>query len=221
LSDLVWIDKDKTIGQLIVRLERLEARVFELEKENAVLWERLSIYEGPKNSRNSSVPPSKDENRPKRNQSQRKRTGRKPGGQPGHKDNTLNMTAAPDDIVELRPENCRDCGSSLKETPSVMDKKCQRVDIPPFKAFWTEYRTYARECDCGRTTEVDFPEGVDSPLGYGDNIEGLIEYYHARQYLPFKRMREMIGDVFNIASARAAYITCWPVSPIGSRPFTR
>jgi len=37
-----------------------------------------------------------------------------------------------------------------------------------------------------------------SPVSYGYNIEGLIAYFHARQYLPFKRMQEMMADVFNI-----------------------
>lgn len=45
--------------QLLERINFLERRVIELEN-------RLSKYENPKNSRNSSVPPSKDENRPEK-----------------------------------------------------------------------------------------------------------------------------------------------------------
>ena len=71
---------------LIKRLEVLELRVSNLEientslkKENVVLKERLSKRETPKNSRNSSIAPSKDENRPKANQSLRQSSGKKPG----------------------------------------------------------------------------------------------------------------------------------------------
>lgn len=198
MSDLVFIDKDKIISELTIRLDKLEGRVLELERENAHLCYRLSKYENPKNSSNSSIPPSKDENRPKKDQSLRKDTGRKPGGQPGRKGNTLKMTDHPDNIVELRPEYCRDCGSSLAHVPPFMDKKRQIVDIPPIKAVWTEYRTYGRQCGCGCRTVADFPEGVGSPVSYGDNIEGLIGYFHTRQYLPFKRMQEMMNDVFNV-----------------------
>jgi hypothetical protein len=53
------------IKVLIRRLEALEKKVETLEKENSFLKEGLAIYENPKNSRNSSNPPSKDENRPK------------------------------------------------------------------------------------------------------------------------------------------------------------
>jgi len=59
------------------------------------LKNRLAKYETPKNSKNSSVPPSKDENRPKR-KSLLEKSGRKPGGQKGRKGNTLKMVEVPD-----------------------------------------------------------------------------------------------------------------------------
>lgn len=152
----------------------------------------------PKNSRNSSIPPSKDENRPKKNQSLRKPTGKKPGGQAGRKGKTLEMTQVPDVVKDLIPEYCHNCGSSLSHIPSFNVSARQVVDIPPIKATWTEYRTYSKDCSCGCRTKADFPEGVVSPVSYGNNIEGLIGYFHTRQYLPFGRMKEMMNDVFNI-----------------------
>lgn len=201
MSDLSFIETDKIISKLVERLEVLEKRIRELEgieRENIELRARLSKYENPKNSRNSSIPPSQDENRPKKNQSLRETTNRKPGGQPGRKGNTLKMTTKPDKVIDLRPDYCRSCGISLKDALSVRDKTRQIVDIPPVNAVWTEYRTYGRQCDCGCRTVADFPSNVDSPISYGGNIEGLIGYFHARQYLPFARMKEMMNDVFNI-----------------------
>ena len=54
-----------------------------LQRDNAILKEKLAKYETPKNSNNSSIPPSKDENRPFKSKSLRKKTGRKPGGPEG------------------------------------------------------------------------------------------------------------------------------------------
>ena len=90
-----------------------------MKKENKILRERLSRYETPKNSRNSSIPPSKDENRPKKNQSLRNKTEKKPGGQPGRKGRTLEMTATPDNVVDLYPDFCNDCGISLENTQAI------------------------------------------------------------------------------------------------------
>lgn len=201
MSDLSIIDKDKIILDLLIRLEKLERRILELEgfeKQNEMLRARLSKYEHPKNSRNSSMPPSKDENGPKKNQSLRKPTGKKPGGQLGRKGKTLEMTVNPDSIIALQPDYCNSCGLSLEKATSVLASSRQVVDIPPIKAFWTEYRTYSKHCACGCRTTADFPKGVDSTVSYGSNIEGLIGYFHARQYLPFARMKEMLNVIFNI-----------------------
>ena len=83
------IDKDKRIAELEQEVKKLTAIVFEL-------IERLARYENPKNSRNSSTPPSKDENRPFKSNSLREVTGKKPGGQSGHEGKTLEMVSVPD-----------------------------------------------------------------------------------------------------------------------------
>jgi transposase len=183
---------------LMVRLDTLEKEVSRLRAENSELRGRLAIYDTPKNSRNSSIPPSRDENRPKKNQSLRGPTDRKVGGQPGRKGKTLEMVAEPDKIVELHPDHCRGCGNSLENIEGVRGRSRQIVDIPPIKAIYTEYRSFTKQCSCGCENRADFPGHVNAPIGYGPRIEGFIGYFHARQYLPFARMQEMFNDVFNI-----------------------
>lgn len=167
-------------------------------KEIAALKVEIQLLKTPKNSRNSSIPPSKDENRPKTNQSLRKSSGKKPGGQQGRVGKTLEMTKTPDAIIELQPNYCRNCGASLEKAQLTKEQSRQVVDIPPVKAIFTEYQTFSKVCFCGCQTIADFPEHVTSPVSYGQNIEGLIGYFHARQYLPFARMQEVFNDVFNI-----------------------
>ena len=65
------------------KIEKLEAQIKELK-------DQLS-----KNSRNSSKPPSTDEFDKPSPKSQRKKTGRKAGGQKGHEGNNLNMVNTP------------------------------------------------------------------------------------------------------------------------------
>lgn len=184
-----WLENQNTL---------LKSEVKHLEKENIALKDRLSFYENPKNSRNSSIPPSKDENRPKRNQSLRRVSGKKPGGQPGHKGKTLEMAKYPDRTIELQPEYCNNCGKSLESVAPSEVKARQIVDIPVPKPIFTEYRTCAKTCACGHETRAGFPKGVDSPVSYGPRTEGLIGYLHARQYLPFARMKEIFNDVFGL-----------------------
>ena len=186
------------IEALLIRFEAFEKEVKTLKKEVAFLRERLAKYENPKNSRNSSIPPSKDENRPKKNQSLRLPSGKKPGGQKGRKGKTLEMTASPDTIIELVSDYCRVCGTSLQDRPAVKGKSRQIVDIPPIKAVYTEYRSFIKVCNCGCQNIADFPTGVNAPVSYGENIEALVAYFHARQYLPFARLKETLNDAFGV-----------------------
>ena len=207
---------------LLNRLETFEQRVLKLEgentllkksnqnltKENISLKERLSYFENPKNSRNSSIPPSKDENRPRPNQSLRKSSGKKPGGQLGHKGKTLEMVKNPDHVIDLIPKFCNDCGNSLEDVVLGDLKSRQIVDIPVPKPVFTEYRSYVKVCGCGCKSRENFPPGVSSPISYGSRTESLISYLHTRHYLPFARMKEMFNDVFslNISEGGIHYI---------------
>ena len=123
---------------------------------------------------------------------------KKPGGQLGRKGKTLEMTSAPDEIVELYPDYCNSCGSCLSQLPSTKEQSRQIIDIPPIKAVYTEYQVFSRVCNCGCQTTADFPKQITTPVSYGNTIESLIGYFHARQYLPFLRMKEVFNDVFNI-----------------------
>lgn len=200
------MDKDKIIIELIAKVDSLMKRVQQLEhfevenkilrEENSKLKYRLSKYEHPKNSNNSSVPPSKDENRPTR-KSLREPSGRKSGGQKGRKGKTLRMVESPDFIKQHYSNFCNCCGESLEHSELIPAGKRQVFDIPKIEIKVTEHQLYKKQCSCGHVNEVDYPLQANAPVSYGNNIESLIGYFHTRQYLPFKRMQEMFNDVFN------------------------
>jgi transposase len=191
LPKRIPLAKKPTYEELFQTVQVLLKRIDELEQE-------VHLLRNKKNSGNSSIPPSKDENRPKRNQSLRKSSGKKPGGQHGHKGKTLEMTDSPDEIIKIEPDYCQCCGESLTTLPGRKSESRQIVDIPPIQALFTEYQVFKKKCPCGHVTVPDFPQGVTSPIAYGSNIEALTGYFHARQYLPFARMQEMFNDIFNI-----------------------
>lgn len=177
-------------------VQELKILVKRLLEENAELKQRLSKYEHPKNSNNSSVPPSKDENRPKR-KSLRENSGLKPGGQKGRKGNTLKMVETPDDIQEHIPFYCKCCGESLDNIQAKYIGKRQVYDIPEIEIKVTEHQIFTKQCKCGHINEAGYPQEANAPVSYGNNIESLVGYFHTRQYIPFKRMKEIFLDIFN------------------------
>jgi len=202
-------DQRKLISELFVKIDSLTKRVIHLEnvekenvvlrKENAVLREKLSKYEHPKNSRNSSVPPSKDENRPLKTKSLRESSDKKVGGQNGHEGNTLKMTETPDEIITYTPDFCGKCGSDIQALHSEFIGKRQVIDIPVVQPFYVEHQVYKKICSCGHQTCGSYPNNVNAPISYGANTESLIGYFFARQYVPFNRMKEMLNDAFGLS----------------------
>jgi transposase len=186
----------------IVALERqvqfLINRVKELEKENALLKKELSYYRTKKTSRNSSVLPSQDPYRLKRTESLREQSGLKPGGQFGHVGSCLEMVLEPTEIVEHHPRYCQCCGKDLSNDVSEFIGKRQVIDIPPIKPIVREDRIYGKRCSCGHIIEIEYPLDAHSSVCYGQNIQALTAYFHARQYIPYERMQEMYCDIFGL-----------------------
>jgi len=175
------------------RIAELESKVTRLESIIEKLLDKIEDLTHRKNSRNSSVPPSKDENRPLKNQSLRTKSGKKVGGQPGHKGTTLKMAKNPDQIINHKPDFCNCCGNDLSNTPQELILKRQVVDIQ-----YTEHRIFNKTCSCGHQNKSVFPENIRATISYGTNIQAVIAYMHTRQYLPFERMSEFFKDVCNL-----------------------
>lgn len=180
------------------RIAELESKVTRLESIIEKLLEKIEDLTHRKNSRNSSVPPSKDENRPLKNQSLRTKSGKRVGGQSGHRGTTLKMVEDPDQIINHKPDFCNCCGNDLTSTPEELVLKRQVVDIPMIFPKYTEHRTFKKTCSCGHQNKSAFPENIRTSISYGTNIQATIAYMHTRQYLPFQRMSEFFKDVCNL-----------------------
>lgn len=184
-------------------LDKLFKTIDLLKKEVQSLKNRLAKYENPKNSSNSSVPPSQDENRPTRTKSLRTKSNKSVGGQKGHKGHTLEMTKNPDKVIDIIPERCEKCNQSLISIlPEYLGSR-QTIDIPPVSAIYTEYKIYKKTCSCGCQNTSKYPKNVTSHIGYGENIESLTAYFHTRQYVPYQRMQELFNTIFNVPISQA------------------
>jgi transposase len=136
----------------------LEQRVRDLEARLAELEDRLRA-----NSSNSSTAPSSDplwapKLKPK------KPTGRKPGGQKGHRGHyrTLLPVGEVDEVVRHVPRVCRHCHDPLPaDAPLELRGRHQVAELPPRAVVITEHQSYARRCGCcGRSTTEPIPAAV-------------------------------------------------------------
>ena len=177
------------------RVEKLEEKVRQLER----------------NSRTSSKPPSSDKgnftNRPKP-KSLRGKSGRKPGGQKGHRGKTLEQTDCPDHVIDHRLEagsRCPKCGAPLGDDASgcgpleAKDCECRQVfELPAIRIEVTEHRAEKRRCpQCGEVVTAAFPEEVRAPVQYGPGVQAAALYLGGFQLIPYQRLSETFDELFD------------------------
>src|SRR5580692_954256 len=97
----------------------LMARIAELER-------RLGLHSG-----NSGKPPSSDGlKKPVRVSSLRERSGKKTGGQNGHRGETLRRSETPDATIDHFPQTCAGCGEALSAAMATDHIARQVFDLP-------------------------------------------------------------------------------------------
>ena len=189
----------RTSTRLKAQIEKLQAEVSDLHYRNFQLGRRQSELEAllTKDSHNSSRPPSTDPPWAKRTKSLRRPSGRSPGGQAGHRGETLRMSTRPCRVVEHRPRQCRNCQASLAAASVVRHLRQQVVEVVPAKLRVTEHRLALLRCSqCGQTTRGEFPNSVRSGVQYGPGVKARVLYLQQYQLLPYQRTSEAMRDLF-------------------------
>ena len=188
--------------------EDLIALIEALRAENASLKARITELERrlELNSSNSGKPPSSDGlKKPVRVKSLRERSGNRPGGQNGHKGETLRQVADPNEVVNHYPSACSSCGVGLDPETSVGHSTRQVFDLPePQPLVVTEHRAHDCQCPaCGAKTRGLFPDGVNAPVQYGARITAFVIYLLHYQLLPENRLAALMADLFGVKVATA------------------
>jgi transposase len=129
-----------------------EARNAVLEAENAALRAQVTALlarvqeleaQGAKDSHNSGKPPASDGLK-RRTKRLRRKSGKKPGGQLGHRGETLHLVATPDAVAGYRPAICTACQAERDEAPVVRRERRQVQEVPAVRVLVRERRC----CPC-------------------------------------------------------------------------
>jgi len=143
------------------------------------------------NSKNSSIPPSKDINREKPTKD---KSDKSAGGQKGRTGKTLTQTETPDEVEVILVDREMLPQGHYRE---VGFQKRQVVDIDISKVV-TEYQAQILENEQGKRFVGEFPEGVNSPIQYGIGVKAHAVYLSQYQLLPYNRIEEYFADQLGI-----------------------
>ena len=183
LAELV-VQQAEEIARLKAHILRQDARMAELERQLA------------STSRNSSKPPPTDGLAKPAPKSLRGKSGPKPGGQTGHRGQTLRQVPGPYEVLRHEPACCTRCAAGLAGATEAGVARRQAFDLPPVDICVTEHQLVSRRCGCGAVTRADAPDGVGAPMQYGPWMLAVIMHLYIGQCLSKQRTARALGDLF-------------------------
>jgi transposase len=202
-------DLREGLKQAITAIESLQKHVKDLEGQIACLQERVKTLEGQqaKDSHNSSLPPSSDRfvRAPK---SLRQKSGKKPGGQKGHRGHHLRQVEVPDEVLIHPVEQCEHCHHDLRAHSADLPERRQVTDLPAKRLWVTEHRVEEKQCPvCSHLTRASFPASVSAPAQYGTGIQTLATYLVEGQAVPYARASQLLQELLGVQLSAGSIAT--------------
>jgi transposase len=191
-----------------VTLDPRDARIAQLESQLAAALARIADLEElvRKSSSNSSKPPSSDG--PGKKLFRRpKPSGKKPGGQPGHKGSKRALVPAEevDRHHDCVPAECAHCASPLTgsdPTPLLH----QVFHLPEIKPFVEQYALHALGCGvCGTATRAVLPAGVPT-RSFGPSVVATIAVLMGAYRVSKRSVQLLLSDLFGLSISLGAII---------------
>lgn len=195
LEKLLWRQNQELRTQNGELVKQFEEQAKDLQR----LKDQLA-----KDSHNSSKPPSSDGLKKRRTKSLRKKSGRKSGGQKGHKGHTLKMSESPDHVIVHELPFCPECTHDLSQIEPSEHMRRQVYDVPPVELEVTEHRSEIKTCPCcQKRVKAAFPADVTQPVQYGELFKAQASYLNTYQLIPMARSCELLGDFYGHQPAEA------------------
>jgi transposase len=185
----------KEISELHKQIEEKDSKIKELENKL-----QSSEASRKQNSSNSSKPPSSDGyNKPSKDRSLRKRSGKEPGGQKGHKGHGLKLVLnnnEPDEIIEHKPSCCTDCPNSEK-CQAIHKTSGTVVDIVIQRNI-TRHTVLTFACPMQNKAIIsgDMPTGITAgTVQYGIGIRTLVTTLYHHGIMSIQRISEIMAGI--------------------------
>ena len=152
-----------------------------------------------RNSGNSSMPPSKDDEPGKTPPAAKRRGGpqRLRGKQPGAPGANLAWVGRPDDQQDRFPLGRCGCGHDLADATDlgVVDSY-QQHEIPQVSVKVTQYDQHEVRCGCGTVHTATRPDGArPGPVGYGPNLQAFAVYLMVVHFIPAQRCVQLLESL--------------------------
>lgn len=199
--------RDARIAAQDTQITVLSTQVADLVEANERLMAQLARLEHllSRNSANSSMPPSKDDDPGKSPPPAKPTRGGGPkrgrGKQPGAPGANLAWTDNPNRQLDRFPQGHCECGHDLADAADLgIVDRYQQHEIPRMSVTVTQYDQHQVRCGCGRIHTAERPEGARSGLvEYGPNLQAFAVYLMVVHFIPAQRCVELLESLTGAA----------------------
>jgi len=190
------LKQDEKQEALAALVPHLNETVKYLKKENTALKKEIEkLTDQLETLRNRMKKTSETSDKPsstnifKKPISTRVKSGRKPGGQVGHKGHRLHPFRDPQ-VIDCPPAQKCECGGSVR-IKGILKRK-QLIDIRVELDVTEEVVSFGYCEKCGKRHEGTFSEKYVNPVNYGDNIKAIVSLLNTRMNLPINKISELL-----------------------------
>lgn len=207
------MNKDQTLEQLNKRIEEQSKTIDSLNATIGALNDTIKSLQDTirelrrqidQDSHNSSKPPSSDGFKKPRTKSLRTPSGKKQGGQKGHKGSHMTIPHAPDHFKQHYPEKCQTC-KHLTECISkgnimTCGEKRYVVDAVMTTTVTEHQAIEVTACPCGEDAmKGNFPDNVKAYVQYGDSVISLAALLSTYGAVSTMRIHTIVGSILGIS----------------------
>lgn len=188
--------KDELIMALLAAIEaniQMQETIKELRAEVEELKARLN-----KNSSNSSKPPSSDGLAKPTVKSLREKSGKRPGGQAGHRGHGLKIEREADETIIVQPIECSECGADLSDEP-MFHADTRYIYDAQIEIKLIRYDILEAVCpNCGATTVATPPKECKGTVNYGNMIRTLCVVLTAYGNMGIDKTHKILHDLLGV-----------------------
>jgi len=198
--------------ELKARVEFLETTLAERDAKIAVLTKQVELLTElvNRNSKNSHLPPSSDGPGAGGAGGRRPKSGRKRGGQKGHRGSYRELLPVEqvDTVVDLFPDVCLGCARPLPLVIDLAACRYQQLELRDHRPQLTEWRRHEVDCEhCGSATRAAYDGAKIPGSAFGPCLTAVVAMLTGAYHLSRRKTRKLLWELFGISVSLGAIST--------------
>lgn len=190
-------------------IERMAARISELE---------ALVGKPRKTSKNSHVPPSKDDFGKRGSRGPKAKAGKRPARAGKHRP----LAETPDKTERVMAAACGQCGTDVSSQIQRCRHRYDHIDLPPIRPIVTRIELFGGRCrGCGRRYRAEAPAGMEPGTPFGPGIRSLLAYLHHSHHVGFERLSRIAAELFGLTISQGAIANAFRRMKAGMTAATR